>query len=412
MRTLRVILSGIGGYGAQYLHALAEVGEKIGLSLAGVVQPGMERYPQEEAELRQRRIPVDRTLELLLAQTGPVDLCVIASPIQHHYEQCWEALNHGCNVLCEKPLTSDYAQALVLEELARAKGLTLAVGFQQCYSGALVRLKQDVVNGRFGRAVFARGLSLIPRSDQYFKRNDWAGCFFDAEGRSVMDGVLHNSASGDLQVMLYLLGGEVDASATVCTLRGEWCRANKIRSYDTAAVQMTAVECPNVFFAASHAWAGATTKRCRIQWEQGFLEGDWARDGHLVVRAEDETIDYGTMDVTLPDKLRMVADCLREDRPVPCTVRGAKAEVATACGLYLSAGRVTELHPSEVQMVRGAPGTPDEGCIYSYAPELIERLEKCWQTGQLPADLGKPLGGAPRTVTLEDILHGPNHGDA
>jgi predicted dehydrogenase len=68
-----------------------------------------------------------------------IDFVDIATPNNTHYPIAREFLNAGINVVCEKPLTIDLAQAEELAALARKKGLLFAVTYT--YSG-YVMVKQ------------------------------------------------------------------------------------------------------------------------------------------------------------------------------------------------------------------------------------------------------------------------------
>lgn len=56
-----------------------------------------------------------------------VDAFIVATPPATHYAICKELLDRGKHVLCEKPLTENYLQALDLKEIAAAKKVKLAV---------------------------------------------------------------------------------------------------------------------------------------------------------------------------------------------------------------------------------------------------------------------------------------------
>lgn len=63
-------------------------------------------------------------LESLFSDTN-VDLVYIASPNSMHYEQAYQALQHGKHVVCEKPFTSTLQEAETLIALAQEKNLLL-----------------------------------------------------------------------------------------------------------------------------------------------------------------------------------------------------------------------------------------------------------------------------------------------
>ena len=61
-------------------------------------------------------------------QDADLDLVVVSTPPQFHYQYAKELLEHGQNVLVEKPFTQTVEQAEELFALAKEKGL-----FLQCY---------------------------------------------------------------------------------------------------------------------------------------------------------------------------------------------------------------------------------------------------------------------------------------
>lgn len=63
-------------------------------------------------------------LESLFSDAN-VDLVYIASPNSMHYEQAYQALQHGKHVVCEKPFTSTLQEAETLIALAKEKNLLL-----------------------------------------------------------------------------------------------------------------------------------------------------------------------------------------------------------------------------------------------------------------------------------------------
>ncbi|EAR51853.1 putative oxidoreductase [Oceanicola granulosus HTCC2516] len=77
-----------------------------------------------------------------------IDIAVIASPHDLHYEQARAFLRKGCHVLVEKPMCLDPAQAWDLVETARAAGRELLVAYGWNYKPGLDAMADMV--GRIG----------------------------------------------------------------------------------------------------------------------------------------------------------------------------------------------------------------------------------------------------------------------
>lgn len=64
-------------------------------------------------------------------ESEPLDAVVIATPHTLHYRHVHDAFDHGLDVLCEKPLTTDTDRAVDLATRAADEGRTLMVGYQR-----------------------------------------------------------------------------------------------------------------------------------------------------------------------------------------------------------------------------------------------------------------------------------------
>jgi predicted dehydrogenase len=86
----------------------------------------------------------------MYAQARP-DAVVIATPHTMHHEHAAEAIGHGCDVLIEKPMVTDLAQALDLEQRVKAAGRTLCIAFNTPCTAELYTLRQFVRDQRYGK---------------------------------------------------------------------------------------------------------------------------------------------------------------------------------------------------------------------------------------------------------------------
>ena len=102
MEKVRLLLAGIGGYGSIYL----EVWEKLqdpSIVVEGICEPkpGMEElFPV----IKEKNIPVYASLEEFYEE-HEADLAILATPIHLHHSQAVYCMEHGSNVLLEKPIS-------------------------------------------------------------------------------------------------------------------------------------------------------------------------------------------------------------------------------------------------------------------------------------------------------------------
>ncbi|NLE13044.1 MAG: Gfo/Idh/MocA family oxidoreductase [Clostridiales bacterium] len=80
------------------------------------------------------------------------------------------ALNAGCNVICEKPMAMNTAEALKMEEAAKRNGKLLQIGFVRRYEGGVEAAKDYIDGGEAGDIYFA--------NVSYLRRNGCPGGWF------------------------------------------------------------------------------------------------------------------------------------------------------------------------------------------------------------------------------------------
>ena len=78
------------------------------------------------------------------------DIVAIGTPGGAHVEPITQAIEHGCHVFCDKPLTQDGDSARKLHELALAKGVKTADAARYRYGPYILFAKQLVADGAIG----------------------------------------------------------------------------------------------------------------------------------------------------------------------------------------------------------------------------------------------------------------------
>jgi predicted dehydrogenase len=126
---------------------------------------------------------------------------VISTPPALHYSIARDCLEHGLNVLVEKPLTLNSGHAQELIDLADARNLVLMVGHTFEYNSAVHALKHYMDSGELGEIYY---LDMARLNLGLFQRDS---------------NVLWDLAPHDLSILFYLLGEmpvTVSAHGTPC----------------------------------------------------------------------------------------------------------------------------------------------------------------------------------------------------
>ncbi|MEZ6124374.1 MAG: Gfo/Idh/MocA family oxidoreductase [Planctomycetaceae bacterium] len=156
-RKLRMALVG-GGQGSFIgrVHATAAVLDNRAALVAGALSSNAERSKASAAayDIAQNRAYGSYqellTAEKALSADQRIDFLSVATPNHTHFEIAKAAVEAGFNVICDKPLTFDFAQAEQLVKAVEASGVVFAVSHN--YTGyPLVRQAREMIlSGELG----------------------------------------------------------------------------------------------------------------------------------------------------------------------------------------------------------------------------------------------------------------------
>lgn len=90
------------------------------------------------------------------------ELVTIAAPTTHHFAVACDALDAGCHLLIEKPITDNLETARELEARAAAAGRMIAVGHIERFNPAVIELKRIIASGELGELLTINNLRVGP----------------------------------------------------------------------------------------------------------------------------------------------------------------------------------------------------------------------------------------------------------
>jgi len=371
----------MGGYGVAYVRALLNLREESGMRFIAAADPapsGCELLPDVEA----RRIPIFPSLEALLDKQNP-DLIVLATPPQVHAEQVVLALEHGHHVLCEKPVACDPHQVQRMIQARDRARKVVAVGYQWSFSPAILRMKSDLMAGRFGKPKKLRTLVLWPRDERYYARNDWAGRQRDSKGRLVLDSPVNNACSHFLHNMFFVLGPKIDRSDLPMQVEAELYRANRIDNYDTAVIRCVNRSGAELLFIASHATEKSNGPLIEYQFELGMIQFGGEENPEMIGRLSDGSIiRYGKPpDAATDEKLKVVCTAIREGKPIVCGLEASASQNTCMFAAQQSMPLISRF-PEDMVVTEG-----EIGKRVTYARGLDSALNDSYKNFKLPSEM-------------------------
>jgi predicted dehydrogenase len=374
---IKILLAGICGYGENYVKELLTA-DHPAIEVSGVADPFAGRSPYI-AEIQSRHIPVFNSVEEYY-QNHTADLAVIASPIHTHYQYTMSCLNHGSNVLCEKPICGDVDQIKTLVKREKETGLFVAIGYQLCFARDILALKQDILDGIYGKPLLLKTMWLPRRNTRYYRRNKWAG-MIRYGGEKIYDSPLGNACAHQLQIMFFLLGGEINRSAELSEADARlWKARPDIENYDAAAVRLKTTAGTELLFFAAHCVAEKNLGPVgEFVFEKGSVYLERGQEIDFVARFNDgREKSYAHIDKGRPfQKLYDAVESVSSGKPPVCTLEAAK--VHTRCVDMVQNFPINK--PGPGKLIHSNTDPEDE---YYYISGLSDVFTKNYNDNELP----------------------------
>jgi UDP-N-acetyl-2-amino-2-deoxyglucuronate dehydrogenase len=148
----------------------------------------------------QQKVPWYTDYHEMMAKHPEVDVVSVLTPSGDHARHVIELTRYKRHILVEKPMALTVSDA---EEMIRAcdqAGVRLFVVKQNRTNPPIVKLKEAVQGGRFGKMVAATVRVRWCRTQEYYAQDAWRGTW------SKDGGVLMNQASHHVDLLTWLMG--------------------------------------------------------------------------------------------------------------------------------------------------------------------------------------------------------------
>jgi predicted dehydrogenase len=216
---LRVALVGCGRIAERHAQLLGG-GQIAGAELVGVCDLVASRA---EALGERHGVPAFTDMDEMVRAVSP-DVAAVLTESGNHAAHAIRMATQGCHVVVEKPmaLTLDDADRMI--EACDRHGVKLFVVKQNRFNVPVVKLREALEAGRFGRLVMGTVRVRWCRPQAYYDQAPWRGTW-------AMDGgVLTNQASHHVDLLEWMMGEVSSVYAMTRTALAD------IEAEDTAAV--------------------------------------------------------------------------------------------------------------------------------------------------------------------------------
>ena len=140
----------------------------------------------------------------MIAEHPELELVAIATESGVHAEIALYCIDHGINIIVEKPMAMSMADAEEIVKRSREKGVKVSVCHQNRFNVAVQEMRKALEGGRFGRISHGSINVRWNRGKQYYDQAPWRGKWA-SDG-----GCLFNQCIHGIDLLRWMMGDEVD----------------------------------------------------------------------------------------------------------------------------------------------------------------------------------------------------------
>lgn len=190
-------LIGCGRIARKHAEILGE-GQLCGAGLAAVcdIREDRARHYGEKYG-----VPWYTDMHRMMAESGKnIDVVSILTESGNHATHTLELAGYGKHIVVEKPMALTLGDADAMINACDAAGVKLFVVKQNRYNYPVQKLREALVEGRFGKLVMGTVRVRWCRTQEYYDQDSWRGTW------SMDGGVFTNQASHHIDLLEWMLG--------------------------------------------------------------------------------------------------------------------------------------------------------------------------------------------------------------
>lgn len=201
---IKFALIGCGAIAKKHVIALKNYDGAEIVGAYDIVPELVESFSKEHS------IPAYSNLDEMIEKADP-DVLNILTPSGLHCKTVLDLIKYRKHFVVEKPLALrlDHIDQILLE--CDRNGLKVFVVKQNRFNPPVVKLKESIDNGRFGKLVLGTVRVRWCRYQAYYDQKPWRGTW-EHDG-----GVLTNQASHHIDLLIWMMGGVESVMAKTAT---------------------------------------------------------------------------------------------------------------------------------------------------------------------------------------------------
>lgn len=198
---MKIALIGCGRISFKHIEAFAFMKERV--EFVAACDPILERAEEKRLEYR-KSIPnadvkIFADYKEMLVECKP-NVVTIAAESGKHKDIAVHCLKNGAHVICEKPMALSTSDAQEMIDTAKQNNKKLAVCFQNRFNAPVVKTREALEKGRFGKMLHGMIQVRWNRNEGYYAQAPWRGTW-EQDG-----GTLMNQCTHGIDLLQWMMG--------------------------------------------------------------------------------------------------------------------------------------------------------------------------------------------------------------
>ena len=208
--TLSVVLIGCGRVAEKHLKAISKL---KGLELKAVVDVNPDSAKRLLGSVKGfANVKTFTDYKAAIDEIKP-SIVSVTVPSGLHFKIAKYAMEHGCNLLLEKPMTMSVFEAREIFELSKKTGLKIAMGHIYRYLPIVGLVRQDIAEGKYGKVTHGTIYVRWGQGEDYYSSAAWRGTW-KSDGGALMNQTIHA-----IDLLVWLMGSEPEEASAMIAQR-------------------------------------------------------------------------------------------------------------------------------------------------------------------------------------------------
>lgn len=207
MEKMRFAIIGCGRIAKKHVHVIQKYLENA--EIAGFCDILEERA--KEFAKKCSAPAFSNIKEMMNAIGDEIDIVSILTPSGCHYQNARELVEHSKPLVIEKPITLKLKEADEIINICHSHGIEIFVVHQNRYNQPIIKTREAMERGRFGKLVMGTVRLRWKRDQAYYDSEDWRGTWAHDGG------VFTNQASHHIDMLSWFMGDVESVKAVSAT---------------------------------------------------------------------------------------------------------------------------------------------------------------------------------------------------